>query len=240
MKPFWKWIGFQPLLFMGTAALAVTLSAWLYTAGLTEVEVKLYEEEKQRVFSRAEDVQGLLQEQEIEKEAGHRVHPSRYHPLEEGMVIELREPLPWEENAYEKGFWYTLYTASLAETLEAKAFGRQTGEASWYGSYFQGRPTTSGEIFDKHTLTAAHRELPLGTWVEVTFMRTGESVLVRINDRGPFVGDRIIDLSLRAADEIGLAPHGVGRVRVEIVGTESDYPMMMEYIAAKAEKHTDD
>lgn len=93
------------------------------------------------------------------------------------------------------------------------------GFASWYGGGdgLDGAPTASGEIFDAAALTAAHRTLPFGTLVRVTFLQTGESVVVRINDRGPFTPDRMIDLSRAAAELIGLARHGVGMVELEVL-----------------------
>lgn len=94
------------------------------------------------------------------------------------------------------------------------------GMASWYGSKFHGRRTSSGELYDQNQFTAAHLTLPFNTLVRVTFLRTGKDVTVRINDRGPHVGGRIIDLSSAAAAEIGLRPHGVGKVRLEVLGKE--------------------
>lgn len=93
----------------------------------------------------------------------------------------------------------------------------QVGEASWYGGKFHGRQTASGERYDREAMTAAHRSLPFGTLVEVTMLETGRSVRVRINDRGPFAKGRIIDLSRRAARELGMIRHGTGRVRLEAV-----------------------
>jgi len=93
----------------------------------------------------------------------------------------------------------------------------QTGIASWYGAPYDGRPAASGEIFDTHKLTAAHRSLPFDTWVEVTNLKNGERVRVRINDRGPFVDGRIIDLSLAAAEAIDLVRPGVGKVRLKVI-----------------------
>lgn len=88
------------------------------------------------------------------------------------------------------------------------------GLASFYGPGLQGRPTASGETFDKEQLTAAHRSLPFGTCVRVEVVATGKSVEVRINDRGPFAGNRIIDVSEAAARELGLMTAGVGLVRL--------------------------
>ena len=94
----------------------------------------------------------------------------------------------------------------------------EEGNASWYGEPFHGRRASNGEIYDMYKLTAAHRTLPFETMVRVTNMNNGKSAVVRITDRGPFVGDRIIDLSLAAAREIELVGPGVGPVRVEVLG----------------------
>ena len=94
----------------------------------------------------------------------------------------------------------------------------QYGWASWYGREFHGRPTSGGEIYDMYQLTAAHRTLPLGTRVMVTHMKTGRSVLVRINDRGPFVEGRIIDLSYAAARNLDMINEGVIWAKVEVLG----------------------
>ena len=100
---------------------------------------------------------------------------------------------------------------------ERRAVGEQSGMASWYGPGFHGNRSASGEVFDQNALTAAHRTLPFGTQVRVTNLNTGLSVVVRINDRGPFSGGRIIDLSRGAAGEIGMISSGVARVRVEVL-----------------------
>ena len=93
------------------------------------------------------------------------------------------------------------------------------GTASWYGGgdNLDGSLTASGEIFNAADFTAAHRTISFGTMVRVTYLRNGKSVVVRINDRGPFTGGRIIDLSRAAAAEIGLLPHGTGTVELEIL-----------------------
>lgn len=91
------------------------------------------------------------------------------------------------------------------------------GHASWYGPGFSGRPTASGERFNPNDLTAAHRTLPFGTRVRVTYPPTGRSVIVRINDRGPFIRGRTIDLSAGAARQIGLYSAGVGQVQMEVL-----------------------
>jgi len=99
-----------------------------------------------------------------------------------------------------------------------RARATQSGEASWYGPNFHGRPTASGEIFDQHSMTAAHKTLPLGSKARVTNLENGNSVEVTINDRGPFVAGRIIDLSRAAAAEIGIIESGVAPVKVELLG----------------------
>lgn len=91
------------------------------------------------------------------------------------------------------------------------------GDASYYGDELAGNPTASGERFDPTQLTAAHRTLPLGSRVRVTNTRTGDAVIVRINDRGPFHGQRVIDLSKEAARQIGMLKRGTARVKLELL-----------------------
>jgi rare lipoprotein A len=96
----------------------------------------------------------------------------------------------------------------------------QVGMASWYGKQFHGRTTASGEDFDMFELTAAHRVLPLGTYVKVTNLRNGKSIVVRINDRGPFVQGRIMDLSYGAARMLSFRD-GVERVQLDVIHPET-------------------
>jgi rare lipoprotein A len=102
--------------------------------------------------------------------------------------------------------------------LDSSAGFAERGVASWYGRDFHGKPTSSGEIYDMREMTAAHKTLPLPTWVEVTNLVNGRSVIVRVNDRGPFVDDRIIDLSQRAAEELDMIRDGTTRVQVRALG----------------------
>lgn len=97
----------------------------------------------------------------------------------------------------------------------------ETGVASWYGPPYHNRKAASGEVFDMNALTAAHKTLPLNSIVRVTNLNTGQHVTVRINDRGPFVGDRVIDLSYAAAREIGVWRAGTAQVRLEVLDTPS-------------------
>jgi len=112
----------------------------------------------------------------------------------------------------------TSQTERLSQSKAETLLARMRGQASWYGYRFHGRRTASGEPFDATEYTAAHRSLPLGTKVRVTNLRNGRSVVVRINDRGPYVGGRIIDLSKAAARAIGMLGSGTAPVRMEIVG----------------------
>jgi rare lipoprotein A len=112
------------------------------------------------------------------------------------------------------------FAVVLVLSVAATAFAdpELQGLASWYGGKFHGRLTSSGEVFDTSELTAAHRTLPFGTMVRVTNLDNGKAVIVKINDRGPFVEGRIIDLSMAAAEEIGSVGQGVARVSLQIVG----------------------
>lgn len=93
----------------------------------------------------------------------------------------------------------------------------QVGKASWYGKRFHGRKTANGESYNMFQLTAAHRSLPMGSWVKVTNLRNGRSVVVRINDRGPFIDTRVIDTSYMAAQHLGFRENGLVRVRLDLV-----------------------
>ncbi len=106
-------------------------------------------------------------------------------------------------------------SAPIVSNSQAAPAFTQQGVASWYGQSHHVRPTASGESYDMNGLTAAHRTLPLGTVVRVTRLDDGRMVKVRINDRGPHVANRIIDLSAKAARDIGMTASGVARVKLE-------------------------
>ena len=108
-------------------------------------------------------------------------------------------------------------TAGLADLRPVPYFvpDAESGQASWYGPRFHGRLTASGEIYNMYDLTAAHRRLPFGTTLRVTDLVSGRCVIVRINDRGPFIGRRVLDLSYAAAERLGMLHDGLARVRVE-------------------------
>jgi len=107
---------------------------------------------------------------------------------------------------------------SLMAQSNQQVIARRRGRASWYGPRFRGQQTASGERFNPSELTAAHRSLPFGTRVRVTNLRNGASVVVRINDRGPYAAGRIIDLSRAAAQAIGVRRTGTAPVRLEVLG----------------------
>ncbi|TDR32975.1 septal ring lytic transglycosylase RlpA family protein [Hydromonas duriensis] len=105
---------------------------------------------------------------------------------------------------------------SFAPT-DTKLRALQTGVASYYGPGFHGRRTANGETFNMNAMTAAHRTLPFGTKLKVTNLNNGQSTIVRVNDRGPYVGGRIIDLSVAAAKQIGSTTSGTAQVKLEVV-----------------------
>jgi rare lipoprotein A len=112
-------------------------------------------------------------------------------------------------------------TSSIQATTEVrkqvKTKPYQVGTASWYGENFQGKPTASGEPYEMHDMTAASLTLPMGSYVKVTNLRNGKAVVVRINDRGPVVPGRIIDLSYGAAQALNFRHRGLQRVRLDLV-----------------------
>ena len=137
---------------------------------------------------------------------------SKHHVILEERIppAEKREVLK-EEKKEEK--------PALPEQVEKReSRGVQYGVASWYGKDFHGKPTSSGEIYDMHQLTCAHKTLPLGTTVMVTNMENGKSLELKVNDRGPFVKERVIDLSYAAAKILGVWEKGTALVKVEVIG----------------------
>jgi len=112
-----------------------------------------------------------------------------------------------------KSYSYTVLGKRYQTLADSKGFEQQ-GPASWYGNPFHGRKTANGETYNMNEMTAAHKELPLGTRVEVTNLSNGRKVVVRINDRGPFHGNRVLDLSRAAAQELGTLNAGVAQVQI--------------------------
>src|SRR3989442_15116368 len=115
-----------------------------------------------------------------------------------------------------------------------KAKPYQIGTASWYGDYFQGKATASGEPYNMYDLTAAHPTLPLGSWVRVTNLRNGRSVVVKVNDRGPIVPGRIIDVSYSTARVLQFKAQGLQRVRLDLVQPKMAQPQTMAMLQPMA------
>lgn len=138
-------------------------------------------------------------------------------PAQGSLSLREVDPLPFNDDLLRP----TVSPVRLASTV-AMAASQQVsrvieGTASWYGPGFFGNRTASGEVYRPGTLTAAHRSLPFGTMVRVTNLNNGRSAVVRINDRGPFVGSRVIDLGHGAAQQVGLVSSGTAPVRLEVL-----------------------
>src|SRR5213596_3263681 len=130
-------------------------------------------------------------------------------------VVAFGEPVPKGGGTYRVGKPYTV--AGRVYVPEEDTEYRQDGLASWYGDDFHGRLTANGEVFDMASLTAAHPTLPLPSYARVTNLGNGKSLIVRVNDRGPYHGNRLIDVSNRAAELLEFKGNGIARVRVEYV-----------------------
>ncbi len=114
---------------------------------------------------------------------------------------------------------------------QAKTAPYQVGTASWYGEYFEGKPTASGEDYDMYDMTAAHPTLPLGSYVRVTNLHNGRAVVVKVNDRGPVVAGRIIDLSYGAARALQFEQRGLQKVRLDLVKPRTQRRQIYETVA---------
>ncbi len=141
---------------------------------------------------------------------------SRWGVAASRRVIAPGEPVPKGGGYYRVGSPYMV--GGRLYVPEADRHYDAVGLASWYGDDFHGRYTANGEIFDLNAISAAHPTLPLPCYVRVTNLTNRRSLIVRVNDRGPYVGDRIIDLSIRAAHLLGFYDRGTARVRVQYVG----------------------
>jgi rare lipoprotein A len=131
-------------------------------------------------------------------------------------VVAFGDPVPKGGGAYRVGKPYVV--AGRVYVPEEDVNYREEGLASWYGDDFHGRLTANGEVFDMESLTAAHPTLPMPCYARVTNLSNGKSLIVRVNDRGPYHGNRLIDVSNKAAELLEFKGHGVVRVRVEYVG----------------------
>jgi rare lipoprotein A len=143
-----------------------------------------------------------------------RVDP-KYGVSSSPRVVAFGEPVPKGGGTYRVGKPYTV--AGRVYVPEEDTGYREEGLASWYGNDFHGRLTANGEVFDMASLTAAHPTLPMPSYARVTNLSNGKSLIVRVNDRGPYHGNRLIDVSNRAAELLEFKGNGVARVRVEYV-----------------------
>src|SRR5437588_3665178 len=144
-----------------------------------------------------------------------RVDP-KYGVSSSPRVVEFGEPVPKGGGTYRVGKPYIV--AGRIYVPEEDVNYREEGTASWYGDDFHGRLTANGEVFDMGALTAAHPTLPMPCYARVTNLSNGKSLVVRVNDRGPYHGNRLIDVSNKAAELLEFKGNGVARVRVEYVG----------------------
>jgi len=131
-------------------------------------------------------------------------------------VAKIPDAVPRPHEGRYKNSVYSVNGKTYYPLDKAKGY-REVGLASWYGTQFHSKPTSNGEIYDLYGMTAAHKTLPLPSYVRVTNLANGKSVILRVNDRGPFHKDRIIDLSYAAALKLGYAESGVARVQVEAI-----------------------
>ena len=144
-----------------------------------------------------------------------RVDP-KYGVSSSPRVVAMGDPVPKGGGTYRVGKPYTV--AGRVYVPEDDPNYRAEGMASWYGDDFHGRLTANGEVFDMTSLTAAHPTLPIPSYARVTNLSNGKSLIVRVNDRGPYHGNRVIDVSNKAAELLDFKGNGVARVRVEYVG----------------------
>src|SRR5450631_3969745 len=144
-----------------------------------------------------------------------RVDP-KYGVSTSSRVVEPGEPVPKGGGVYRVGKPYVIGGREYVPQEDVNYSA--VGMASWYGDDFHGRYTANGEIFDMNSLSAAHPTLPLPSYVRVTNLANHHSLVVRVNDRGPYVGDRVIDLSAKTAQLLGFHGHGLANVKVEYVG----------------------
>src|SRR5476651_2168710 len=144
-----------------------------------------------------------------------RIDP-KYGVSSSPRVVAFGEPVPKGGGTYRVGKPYTV--AGRVYVPEEDTSYREEGMASWYGDDFHGRLTANGEVFDMASLTAAHPTLPMPCYARVTNLSNGKSLIVRVNDRGPYHGNRVMDVSSRAADLLEFKGNGIARVRVEYVG----------------------
>ena len=158
-----------------------------------------------------------------------------YAPPEPRDISGITDAIPRAEpySRYGNPESYVVFGKRYYTKKDSKGY-REQGIASWYGSKFHGRRTSSGEVYDLYKMTAAHKSLPLPTYARVTNLRNGRSVIVKVNDRGPFHHNRIIDLSYVAAAKLGILANGTGLVEVEAIDTSTPRPAVTQVVSKPA------
>jgi rare lipoprotein A len=152
------------------------------------------------------------------------------HPLQDGAGVkidrnEIKNAQPIEEPITKAGNTNPYTQFGITYEIMPSSLGyREVGNASWYGSKFHGRRTSNGDIYDMYSMTAAHKTLPIPTYVRVTRVDTQQTIIVRVNDRGPFHDQRIIDLSYAAAVKLGFSDSGTAEVLVEAIDASVPLP----------------
>ena len=149
-----------------------------------------------------------------EDRACKRMMPRLIHGTFRGFPMPCRSSEPLSR--YGNPESYVVYGKTYHTLSSSKGY-KERGAASWYGTKFHGKRTSSGEPYDLYAMTAAHKTLPLPTYVEVTNLKNGRTVIVKVNDRGPFHDDRLIDLSYAAAAKLDILPYGTGEVEVRAI-----------------------
>lgn len=161
------------------------------------------------------------------------INGGRSHACEQGgLAVNGRRPSGAARAAFRRGVFFPAALAFLLAILSAGPAGADEydvrGKASWYGTTAHGKQTASGETFDKHALTAAHKTLPFGTVLRVYNLRNKRHTLVRVNDRGPFIAGRIVDVSRRAAEQLKMMRAGVTAVAIEVISNARGEPLNRE------------
>jgi len=151
-------------------------------------------------------------------------HTSNYSKKSNKKVnAYTKKPKHEPKSRYGNPAKYTVLNKTYSVLTSSKGY-KERGYASWYGTKFHGFRTSSGEIYDMYSMTAAHKTLPLPTYAKVTNLNNNRSIIVKINDRGPFHDDRIVDLSYAAASKLGILANGVGKVEVVAINPSMDLP----------------
>lgn len=147
--------------------------------------------------------------------------------------VELQDAVPRTEAKSRGGNRHYTVRGKHYKVLESAAGFSEVGEASWYGKKFHGHLTSNGEIYNMYGMSAAHKNLPLPTYVKVTNLANDKSVIVRVNDRGPFHGDRIIDLSYSAAYKLDMLKTGTTKVQIQAITQQTVAPPLVNKAAVK-------